>query len=218
VEADLSPVVSAALAAGLLAGYGVAMPVGAVGAYLVALTARTALRTGAFAALGVATADLVYALIAVCGGAALAPALRPVTQPLHWGAGMVLVALAVHGTVTAVRRYREHRDDAAADRPASGAVRVYLGMWGMTMMNPLTIVYFTALVLGRQTAAVPGRADQAVFVVAVFVASASWQLALAGGGAFLGRVLTGRRGRLGTALASSIVIIVLAAHLLITAP
>ena len=216
--ADLRPVVSAALAAGLLAGYGIAMPVGAVGAYLVALTARTSLRTGAFAALGVATADLVYALIAVGGGAALAPALRPVTRPLHWGSAVVLTALAVHGTVTAVRRYREHRGDAAAGPPASGAVRVYLGMWGMTMMNPLTIVYFTALVLGRQTAAVPGRADQAVFVVAVFVASASWQLALAGGGAFLGRVLTGRRGRLGTALASSIVIIVLAAHLLITAP
>jgi threonine/homoserine/homoserine lactone efflux protein len=77
--------VSAALAAGLLAGYGVALPVGAVGAYLVALTARTSLRTGAFAALGVATADGVYAVIAVCAGAALAPLLRPVTQPLHWG-------------------------------------------------------------------------------------------------------------------------------------
>jgi arginine exporter protein ArgO len=57
----------------------------------------------------------------------------------------------------------------------------------MTTMNPLTVVYFTALVLGRQAAAAPGRADQAVFVVAVFVASASWQLVLAGGGAFLGR-------------------------------
>jgi arginine exporter protein ArgO len=215
--ADLRPVVSAALAAGLLAGYGIAIPVGAVGAYLVALTARTSFRTGAFAALGVATADVVYALIAVCGGAALAPALRPVTQPLRWGSAVVLIGLAAYGTVTAVRRYRERRDDAAADRPASGAVRAYLGMWGMTMMNPLTIVYFTALVLGRQAAATPGRTDQAVFVVAVFVASASWQLVLAGGGAFLGRVLTGSRGRLVTGLASSILIGVLAVHLLVTA-
>jgi arginine exporter protein ArgO len=209
--------VRAALGAGLLAGYGIAMPVGAVGAYLVALTARTSLRTGAFAALGVATADFVYALIAVCGGAALAPALRPVTQPLRWGSAVVLIALAAYGTVTAVRRYRQGRDDAAADRPASGAVRAYLGMWGMTMMNPLTIVYFTALVLGRQAAATPGRMDQAAFVAAVFVASASWQLVLAGGGAFLGRVLTGSRGRLVTGLASSVLIGVLAVHLLLTA-
>jgi arginine exporter protein ArgO len=130
---------------------------------------------------------------------------------------VVLIALAAHGTVTAVRRYRERRDDAAADRQAAGAVRAYLGMWGMTMMNPLTIVYFTALVLGRQAAVTPGRMDQAVFVVAVFVASASWQLVLAGGGAFLGRVLTGSRGRLVTGLASSILIGVLAVHLLVTA-
>lgn len=214
---DLRLVVSAALAAGLLAGYGIAIPVGAVGAYLVALTARTSFRTGAFAALGVATADVVYALIAVCGGAALAPALRPVTQPLRWGSAVVLIALAAYGTLTALRRYRERRDDAAADRPAAGAVRAYLGMWGMTMMNPLTIVYFTALVLGRQAAATPGRMDQAVFVVAVFVASASWQLVLAGGGALLGRVLTGSRGRLVTGLTSSILIGVLAVHLLVTA-
>jgi threonine/homoserine/homoserine lactone efflux protein len=110
------------------------------------------LRTGAFAALGVATADGVYAVIAVCGGAAIAPALRPVTQPLHWGSAAVLIALAAYGAVTSIRRYRAHCDDDTADRPAAGALRAYLGLWGMTMMNPLTIVYFTALVLGRPCA------------------------------------------------------------------
>jgi arginine exporter protein ArgO len=209
--------VIAALVAGLLAGYGIALPVGAVAAYLVALTARTSLRTGVFAALGVATADAVYALIAVCGGAALAPVLRPVTLPLRRGAAVVLIALAVHGTVAAVRRHRGRRNDTGTGRTASSAVRVYLGMWGMTMMNPITVVYFTAPVLGRQAAAAPGRAGQAVFVLAVFVASASWQLVLAGGGAFLGRALTGSRGRLITAIASSIVIGGLAVHLLIAA-
>jgi hypothetical protein len=47
-------------------------------------------------------------------------------------------------------------------------------------------------------------------VVAAFVASASWQLLLAGGGALLGRALTGHVGRLVTALGSSLVIVVLA--------
>ena len=205
-----------ALVAGLLAGYGIAMPVGAVAAYLVALTAQTSLRTGAFAALGVATADGMYALIAVCFGAALAGVLRPVTLPLRRGSAVVLIALAIYAAVAAVRRYRERRDGAGAVRAASGPARAYLGMWAMTAMNPLTVVYFTALVLGRQAAATPGRADQAVFVVAVFAASASWQLVLAGGGAFLGRVLTGSRGRLITSMAASILIGGLALHLLVT--
>jgi threonine/homoserine/homoserine lactone efflux protein len=65
---------TAALVAGLLAGFGIAVPVGAVATYLVSLTARTSLRTGACAALGVATADGLYALIAALGGTALAAA------------------------------------------------------------------------------------------------------------------------------------------------
>jgi arginine exporter protein ArgO len=208
----------AALTAGLLAGYGVALPVGAIGAYLVALTARTSLRTGAFAALGVATADGVYALVAVCGGVALAPALRPVTQPLRLASAVVLFGLAARGTALALRRYRERSDGTTASGlTSSSAVKAYLALWGMTMLNPLTIVYFTALVLGRPAAAAPGRVDAAAFVLAVFCASASWQLVLAGGGAFLGRVLTGPRGRLATGLASSVLVGALAARLLLAA-
>ncbi|MGW4105823.1 lysine transporter LysE, partial [Streptomyces sp. NPDC004976] len=74
---------TAALLAGVLAGYGIAVPVGAVGTYLVSLTARTSLRTGICAALGVATADGLYALTAALGGSALAAALRPALGPLR---------------------------------------------------------------------------------------------------------------------------------------
>jgi hypothetical protein len=45
------------------------------------------------------------------------------------------------------------------------------------------------------------------------VASASWQLLIAGGGALVGRLLTGDRGRLITAMVSSAVIAVLAVGL-----
>jgi len=48
---------------------------------------------------------------------------------------------------------------------------------------------------------------------AAFAASASWQLLLAGGGALLGRLLAGPRGRLATALVSSAVIVGLAVGL-----
>ncbi|MFF7162202.1 LysE family transporter [Streptomyces sp. NPDC008086] len=200
-----------ALVAGLIAGYGIAVPVGAVATYLVSLTARTSLQTGVCAALGVATADGLYALVATLGGSALAGALRPVLDPLRWASALVLAALAVRGAVIAVRHYRD-RPLATRSAPPSppSPARAYLALLGITLLNPTTVVYFAALVLGTRTTDAAAPLEQGVFVLAAFVASASWQVLLAGGGALLGRVLTGRRGRLVTALVSSGVILALA--------
>ncbi|GAA4559126.1 MULTISPECIES: LysE family transporter [Streptomyces] len=204
---------TAALVAGLLAGYGIAVPVGAVGTYLVSLTARTSLRTGVCAALGVATADGLYALAATLGGTALASALRPALGPLRWVCVLVLLALAAWGAVTAVREYRGHRlATRTAPAPPSPA-RAFLGLLGITLLNPTTVIYFAALVLGSQATGPAGPLEQGVFVLAAFAASASWQVLLAGSGALLGRALTGRRGRLATALAASGVMTALAVRM-----
>ncbi|MFF6911000.1 LysE family transporter [Streptomyces sp. NPDC012466] len=204
---------TAALVAGLLAGYGIAVPVGAVGTYLVSLTARTSLRTGVCAALGVATADGLYALAATLGGTALASALRPVLGPLRWICVLVLLALAAWGAVTALREYRGHRlATRTAPAPPSPA-RAYLGLLGITLLNPTTVIYFAALVLGSQATGPVGPLEQGVFVLAAFAASASWQVLLAGSGALLGRALTGHRGRLATALVASAVMTALAARM-----
>lgn len=208
---DLRSVVIGVVVAGLLAGYGVAMPVGPVGTYLVALTARSSWRIGAFAALGVASADGVYAAVAAGAGSVLAPLLVPVVGPLRWASVVVLVGLAVMGAVQAVRRYRARRIVALQQETPVGAWAAYLGMLGMTMLNPWTVIYFAALVLGGS--GLEGVGERIVFVVAAFVASASWQLLLAGGGALLGRMLTGALGRLVTALASAAVIAVLAVRI-----
>ncbi|WP_309504798.1 LysE family transporter [Streptomyces sp. KM273126] len=208
----------AALVAGLLAGYGIAVPVGAVATYLVALTARTSLKIGACAALGVATADGLYALIAVLGGAALVPAIEPVMVPLRWVSALVLIALAARSGVTAISQYRARQATTRTDEVPLNPARAYMGLLGITMMNPMTVIYFAALVLGSQSTAAPDGLEQVVFVLAAFGASASWQMLLAGGGALLGRTLTGSRGRLVTALASSALIAALAARLLTSVP
>jgi Lysine efflux permease len=198
-----------AVVAGLLAGYGVAVPVGAIAALIISLTARTSLRVGIGAALGAATADGLYAGVAVLGGAAIARVVEPIGTPLRWVAAAVLVALAGRTAITAIRQYRSPvavRSRAGLDTPR----RAFLGLLGLTLLNPATIVYFGALVLGRQATAPLSAAAEAVFVVAAFAASASWQLLLAGGGSLVGRVLSGPRGRLATALTSSIVIVILA--------
>ncbi len=207
---------TAALVAGLLAGYGIAVPVGAVGTYLVSLTARTSLRTGVCAALGVATADGLYALAATLGGTALAAALRPVLGPLRWVCVLVLLALAAWGAVSALREYRGHRlATRTAPAPPSPA-RAYLGLLGITLLNPTTVIYFAALVLGSQATGPAGPVEQGVFVLAAFAASASWQVLLAGSGALLGRALTGHRGRLATALVASGVMTALAVRMAVS--
>lgn len=151
-EALASPIVTAALVAGLLAGYGIAIPVGAVATYLVSLTARTSLRIGGSAALGIATADGVYALVAALGGAALAATLQPVLAPLRWVSGLVLVVLAVRGTVTGLRQYRERSLTARSTKDPAHPARAYVTLLGITLLNPTTIVYFAALVLGSRSA------------------------------------------------------------------
>jgi arginine exporter protein ArgO len=167
------------------------------------------------AALGVATADGLYALVAALGGTALATSLRPVLVPLRWASGLVLVALAVRGGLTALRQYREQRLTTRSDRTPVSPGRAYLALLAITMLNPTTVVYFAALVLGSSAGTAVGLLEQGVFVLAAFAASAGWQLLLAGGGALLGRVLTGRRGRLVTALVSSTVILALAVRMLV---
>ncbi|MBQ0894145.1 LysE family transporter [Micromonospora sp. U56] len=199
-----------ALLAGLLAGYGVAVPVGAIAIVVIGLTARTSLRVGAAAALGVAAADGLYAALAVLGGAALAGLVRPVATPLRWAAVVILLFLAGQLAVGALLRHRRPPGPARAERGLATPGRAFAGLLALTLLNPMTVVYFVALVIGRQASGGWTPAGQVVFVAAAFAASASWQLLVAGGGSLLGRLLTSDRGRLVTALLASALIVLLA--------
>lgn len=198
---------SSAFAAGLVAGYGVAIPVGAIGALLVGLTARTSLKVGAAAALGVATADGLYALAAVLGGAALTRLIEPIAPQMRWVAAIVLIGLAVRTAVTAFGK------KSTVDKRPTAPLKAYLTLLGLTFLNPATIIYFGALVVGGSAGAASGLGAGMVYVAGALLASASWQLLLAGGGSVVGRVLSEPRGQLVTTLVSSVVIAVLAVRL-----
>ncbi|MFC6288014.1 LysE family transporter [Nocardioides sp. GCM10027113] len=194
---------------GLVTGWAIAVPIGAVGVLLVSVTARTSWRVGASAALGIATVDGAYATVAVLGGAAAAALLAPVAEPLRLVSAAVLLVIAALTAWHAVARAQ--RGPAPGRTPTLGPGRAYGLFLGLTAVNPTTVVYFAAIVLANR-ALVAGPAEATVFVVAAFAASASWQLALAGGGAGLGRALTTPRGRLATGLVSAAVIAGLAVH------
>ncbi|MGA8117063.1 MAG: LysE family transporter, partial [Actinocatenispora sp.] len=155
-----------------------------------------------------------YALVAVVGGGALAGVVGPVAVPLRWASAPVLLLLAARTAVGSVRRYRDPTPVARRGPAVLGARRAYLSLLAVTLLNPTTIVYFAALVLGSRLSAAVSPVDRAAFVLAAALASASWQLLLASGGALLGRLLAGERGRLVTGLCSSLVVAALAVHVL----
>ncbi|SCE92437.1 Arginine exporter protein ArgO [Micromonospora viridifaciens] len=203
-----------AFLAGLVAGYGVAVPVGAIAVLILGLSARTGFRVGAAAAFGVATADGVYAAVAALGGAAVAGLLAPFADPLRLVAAAVLLVLAGHGAWRALRP-PSAMSPQVVRRGLDTPARAYLAILALTLLNPATVVYFAALVLGRGDLGGADVMAAGLFVLGAFLASASWQLLIAGGGTLVGRALTGPRGRLVTALASSTIIAALAVAVLL---
>jgi threonine/homoserine/homoserine lactone efflux protein len=61
---------------GMIAGYGIAIPVGAIAVLIVQVGIRCGFRCAASAGAGAATADLLYALLAVTGGSRSRPPSR----------------------------------------------------------------------------------------------------------------------------------------------
>ena len=168
---------------GALAGYGIAIPVGAIGVLLVDVAMRRGFKPAAAAGAGVATADFLYALVAVLVGAAMAGAVESFQDTLRIVSAVVLMVVAAHLSWTALR------SRAPADQtrvPVVGVVRTYVRFVGLTILNPATITYFVALIVGLDRGDATA-ADKALFVAGAFLASLSWQLWLAALGAFLHR-------------------------------
>jgi len=195
-----------ALVDGLLAGYGIAIPVGAIAVLIVETGIRSGFRPAAAAGAGAATADLVYASLAVAGGTAISRAIDSIATPFKYVSAAVLAAIAVVGLLRAGRR------TTAPAGPGAGRIhlwRTYRRFVGMTLVNPLTVVYFTLFIVGSGLAAGLGPASGAVFVLAAFGASLSWQTVLAGIGG-LGHHALSPRFRTGASVLGNLVVLALA--------
>jgi arginine exporter protein ArgO len=88
-------------------------------------------------------------------------------------------------------------------------MRAWLAFAAITAVNPATVLYFAAIVLGG-TVVIDGPAEGTLFVVAAFAASASWQLFVASIGSGLGHWITGPRGRRTTGVVAALAIAALA--------
>jgi arginine exporter protein ArgO len=180
---------------GILAGYGIAIPVGAIAVLIIDVGLRRGFRAGFWAGAGAATADFLYAALAAAAGEIAAAALAPYATPLHVASAFVLCALGLMGLWRVRSRARggalPAAGDARVDLPAL-AWRTYAQFLGLTLLNPLTVVYFGALILGRGAASANTTAARLAFVVGAGAASLSWQTLLAGLGALGQRRLSPR--------------------------
>lgn len=202
---------------GAVAGLAVAMPLGAVGTYLVGLGARERIAVSAAAALGVASVDGGYAVIAVLGGAGLQTVLYEFADGLRWIAASVLVGIAIRTALLAVRRYRDGGGAVGRHRELTPA-RAYASLVALTAVNPATLITFAAVAVGRSSSL--GSSTMlavALFAIGAFAASAAWQLLLTGGGNLLGRLLNGPRGQLTISACSAVIMLALAVGVLLSA-
>lgn len=202
---------------GLLAGYAIAVPVGAIAILILETAMRRGLAEGAAAGAGAASVDLLYAALAGLAGQALAPSLAPLAGALRWASALVLMGLGLAGLWRLWRSApRTTEAPATAVLLPGGLGRTYFQFLGLTLLNPMTLAYFTALMLGQNARAPLLGWDRLVFVLGVAIASFSWQFLLAGLGALAHRRLSPRL-QVWTGALGNVMVLLLGARLLLPA-
>ncbi|GAC1644735.1 MAG: LysE family transporter [Chloroflexota bacterium] len=194
---------------GLVAGLGIAIPVGAIAVLIIESGRQWGFRVAIGAGLGAALADVTYAVVAVVVGLSVARALASHTALIHWTGAVVLGGIAVQ---TLLRALRDREQSAAMVAPPPRS-RLILTFYGLTLANPLTITYFAALVAGE------GRRlhgdTVTMFVAGVLVASLGWQTLLAAVGTFVGQQVPSQARRF-TGILGGLIVAALALRLVLT--
>ena len=200
-----------AFLSGVIAGYGIAIPVGAIAILIVQTGIKCGFKCALSAGAGAATVDALYAALAVLGGAALARTIEGIGDPLQIASGIVLIAIALYG----LRSARKPIENNGFEQPSNAElVATFARFFGLTLINPMTVVYFAAVVIGLGVAADLTPRDGAVFVAGAFFASMSWQGLIAAIGGFAGARMTPRIQRVAI-VAGNLLILGLAAAILL---
>lgn len=192
---------------GVLAGYGIAIPVGAIAILIVDVGLRRGFPSAFMAGAGAASADFIYALLAVIAGATLASALAPYATMLQIASAIVLLALGGYGLWQAWQ-IDTNQEPGSTPEDDQSIWRIYWRFLGLTILNPLTIAYFGALILGRDAGATVTALDRLLFVIGAALASLSWQTLLAGLGSLANQRLSLRFQRL-TSITGNLIVIAL---------
>ena len=165
---------------GLFAGYGIAIPIGPIAIIIIELGIRRGFSLAFCAGAGAASADLVYATLAALAGSVLVSILRPYAATIHTVSALVLILLGLLLLYSSSKQ----KDERLKGLHVSTRLSAYFFVFGLTLLNPLTVAYFTTLILGLRSN-FAGSVDYVVsFVSGAFLASLSWQSVVASIGGF----------------------------------
>jgi arginine exporter protein ArgO len=192
-----------AVVTGAVAGFAIAVPVGAIAILIIHTGLTRGVRSGLAAAAGAASADGIYASAAVIVGAGATALVGPLIAPLRIAGGVVLIVLGMRGLI-GLRSPRSMGEQDVVAAAAPSHRRTYAELLGLTLLNPATVVYFVALTVGLPN--LIATVERLAFAAAAFAASLTWQSGLALFGAAVGRG-TGQRLRQPTVLIGNLVVI-----------
>ena len=164
----------------------VAGAIGPIALLIFGTGARQGFAAGAFAGLGAALADLLYALAAFLAGALVLPSLAEYERAIETGCALLLVALGAWMLVGQLR---------PGDAPAvpKAAAHTFLPTFLLTVVNPMTFVMFAGVV--PQLPVAGSAATAAGLALALAAGSAATNVAIGGCGAVVGRALPGEHAR-----------------------
>lgn len=193
---------------GVIAGYGIAIPVGVIAILIIEAGLRYGFRIGFAAGAGAATADLIYASLAAVAGQTLTEILAPYSAPIHYLSATVLVCIGGWGLWKAMKTQQASPGLSTQQSFSSetrSARHTYVRFVALTIINPMTVAYFGAIILGG-SGALAGWSARLLFVIGAALSSLSWQAFLAGIGAIAHRRFSPGTRRVVSVLGSLIVI------------
>jgi threonine/homoserine/homoserine lactone efflux protein len=169
-------------------GFSLALAIGPIALLIVQNGINHGLQVAVRSALGAASADWTYALLAFSVGSEIIRALSPRAPVIRTMSAFLLIAI---GAWLAWKAVHSHTADSA---PTERARATAAGFWitlGLTLSNPLTLAIFLAF--AGQLSPGGDNYSAALYSLCVFLGSLAVQLVLALLGASIGKWLANAR-------------------------
>lgn len=162
--------ISSLLLQGIIVGFSIAAPVGAIGLLCIQNTLTGGIRLGLASGFGAATADMMYGVLVAIGMSCLSTFLVAHRIVLRLCGGLFLCYLGV-------KKFFAKPALHAAQISKGTVFKTYVVTFFLTLTNPATILDFMALFTGLSID-FSEHGQALYFVAGVFLGSAAWWLLL----------------------------------------